>query len=132
MKELTIELTNYCPHGCKFCSSNTVTGYLGAMYIPISIVERALNVEGKFDRIILSGGEPLAHPEFYTILEMCRAKAHDVIVYTNALTHIAVLNFLPSPARRGATVWLAHEWPPSESRPPDPWSSAHRLYQVHA
>jgi organic radical activating enzyme len=40
----------------------------------------------------LSGGEPLSHPEFYDILELCKQHAKDVVVHTNAISHI-VFNY---------------------------------------
>jgi organic radical activating enzyme len=94
MKEITFELTNYCPHDCKFCSSKTTKYENAAEYLSLDQIEeiiddsRATEYE-KLDRIILSGGEPLAHPDFYKILMLCKAYADDVVVYTNALTHIA-------------------------------------------
>lgn len=86
-KELTIELTNYCPHACKYCSSNTTWVFVGADFIEMKTVEDYL-YDKYFDRIILSGGEPLAHPKFYAILLLAKQHARDVVVYTNALTHI--------------------------------------------
>ncbi|MBU0964733.1 radical SAM protein [Patescibacteria group bacterium] len=88
VEEITIELTDYCPHRCMFCSSNTVDDELVAVWVSMDIVRRVLG-DRYFDRIILSGGEPLAHPEFYAILQECRKHTVDVVVYTNALTHIA-------------------------------------------
>ena len=87
MKEITIELTNYCNHNCLYCSSNAITDRNKAIFIDIATVK--LRIEGKqYDRINLSGGEPLSHPRFYDILELCKLNAKDVIVYTNALNHI--------------------------------------------
>ena len=85
--EITIELTDYCPHGCKYCSSNTTRSRLDARNIEMDVIENVLS--GKhFKRIILSGGEPLSHPMFYDILQMAKDFADDVVVYTNELTHI--------------------------------------------
>lgn len=39
-------------------------------------------------RINISGGEPLAHPEFYRILQLCYSITENVWVYTNALRQI--------------------------------------------
>lgn len=85
-KELTLELTNYCPHNCRYCSSNAVDNILEATFIDLEVVLKHLN--GQYGRIILSGGEPLAHPNFYQILEWCKAHADDVVVYSNAITHL--------------------------------------------
>ena len=93
--ELTIELTNYCPHTCPYCSSNTTTNRMEADFIDFDFIVK--NLQNRyFKRIILSGGEPLSHPKFYWILNLCKTRADDVIVYTNELTHIAYnVNIIP-------------------------------------
>lgn len=87
MKELTIEITNYCPHNCKYCSSNSTDDRLRATYISPDNVLRHLT-DWDYDRIIISGGEPLAHPNFYDILGYCKPRAKDVVIYSNAITHL--------------------------------------------
>jgi len=63
-----------------------------ARFLPYEVIrtdlEREVIERGRFDRIILSGGEPLAHPRFYHILTLCEANADDVVVYSNAIRHI--------------------------------------------
>lgn len=89
MKEITIEITDYCPHNCRYCSSNSTKYYNKTTFIEPQIIIDILEEEGIiFDRINISGGEPLAHPKFYQILEIVKDFAKDVVVYTNALTHI--------------------------------------------
>jgi MoaA/NifB/PqqE/SkfB family radical SAM enzyme len=85
--EITFELTNYCPNQCKYCSSSTVADRKRATFLDF---DRIVSIIGDrhFDRIILSGGEPLAHPRFYDILQIARVAAEDVVVYTNEITHI--------------------------------------------
>jgi len=86
MSEITFEITEYCPNSCSYCSSASgpdKTEKLSAEYI-----EYLLN--GKiFDRINISGGEPLSHPEFYQILILCKKyvtpRTGMVAVYTNAI-----------------------------------------------
>ena len=84
MKEVTIEITNYCPHSCSYCSS--LAGKSGADYLTIEQIKEFLNEE-EFDRINISGGEPLAHPNFYNILQLCKSYVEPrtgfVAVYTN-------------------------------------------------
>jgi organic radical activating enzyme len=85
--ELTIEITNYCPNHCKYCSSNAIDDYNEAIFLNIEDIEN--NLEGKqFEHIILSGGEPLAHPKFYQILELCKLHSKDVVIYSNSITHL--------------------------------------------
>lgn len=84
---LTLEITQFCEHNCSYCSTRATES--GA-HLAIEEIEKFLeqyqdgmNVE----RINISGGEPLAHPDFYKILKMCEIIA-PVTVYTNALTSI--------------------------------------------
>jgi organic radical activating enzyme len=85
--ELTIEITNYCPNHCKYCSSNAIDNFNKALFLSIDIIEELL-MNNRYEHIILSGGEPLAHPKFYQILELCKLHSKDVVVYSNAITHL--------------------------------------------
>lgn len=87
MKEITLEITHYCPHGCPYCSSRAHDDRSKAVHLTLSDVENMLQ-DKRYDRINISGGEPLSHPQFYDILMSCRDHADDVIVYTNAITHL--------------------------------------------
>ncbi len=87
MNEITFELTDFCEHQCKYCSSNTKIYYDDAVFLPIQTIETQLSGKS-FDRIHLSGGEPLAHPQFYQIVRLCQKHTSDVVIHTNLLTHI--------------------------------------------
>lgn len=87
MKELTLELTNYCEHGCRFCSSDAIDDREKAEYLSMARVAMAID-DQHFDRINLSGGEPIAHPDFYAIYRYCEKHADDVAVYSNLITHL--------------------------------------------
>lgn len=90
MQEITFELTDYCPHGCSYCSSSATTDRNKALFLPMDTVIDVIDgVKGEIGRIILSGGEPLAHPQFYDILCYCEDWAKDVVIYSNAIRHIA-------------------------------------------
>jgi organic radical activating enzyme len=85
--EITIEITNFCENECDYCSSNATP--LNAKYIDYEDVISFLKcITEKIDRINISGGEPLAHPQFYKILRACEMRCKDVWVYTNALKQI--------------------------------------------
>lgn len=87
MREITFELTNYCPHQCNYCSSNVVDNIFNATQLRYDDIKTFL--QGKtYDRIHLSGGEPLSHYAFYSILLLCEKHAKDVVVHTNAFKHI--------------------------------------------
>lgn len=86
-KEITFELTDYCNHHCKYCSSNSIDNIKKATFLEFRRIGELL--DGKFyERIILSGGEPLSHPNFFNIALLCKEHSNDVIVYTNLLTHV--------------------------------------------
>lgn len=86
MKEITFELTNYCPHNCAYCSSDATDKRDEATYLDFDHI--AVELFGtRYDRIILSGGEPLSHPLFYDILQLCKKHTDDVVIYSNAITH---------------------------------------------
>lgn len=87
MAEYTIEITTYCPNNCNYCSTNANEN---GIHINIEIVKQFLqsNKISVIDRINISGGEPLSHPKFYEILQMCKKLTSDVWVYTNELTNI--------------------------------------------
>lgn len=86
MRELTLEITNYCPHKCPYCSSDVVNNELEATFMSLDTVIKSL--DGRYDRIIISGGEPLSHSWFWSILQACKAHTDDVVVYSNAITHL--------------------------------------------
>jgi len=85
MKEITFEFTNYCTHKCKFCSSNATDKYSQAKFIDFTAIHQHLNQ--RYDRINISGGEPLAHPNFYTLYNMISKYTDDVVVYSNLIIH---------------------------------------------
>ena len=87
MAEYTIEITSYCPHNCNYCSTKATEC---GIHTNIETIKQFLNSNNILatDRINISGGEPLAHPKFYKILQMCKELTPDVWVYTNALSQI--------------------------------------------
>jgi molybdenum cofactor biosynthesis enzyme MoaA len=83
-QEITIEITQYCPNNCFYCSSNADKE--GKHLFKETIFEFLKGKEPS--RINISGGEPLSHPDFYEILTHCSSICEDVRVYTNAIKHI--------------------------------------------
>ena len=86
MREVTFHITDYCPHKCSYCSGNA--GPTNIKHMKLRQISTFLNMESKYDIINISGGEPLAHPDFYKILEICNEHAGLVVVHTNALRAI--------------------------------------------
>ena len=86
--EVTLEITNYCPNHCDYCSTNA-SPKNERMLLLFKEVEYFLSdIEETIDRINISGGEPLSHPSFYAILQLCYTFTDNVWVYTNAITQI--------------------------------------------
>lgn len=83
--ELTIEITQYCENYCDYCSTDASTD---GEHLSFDVIKRFLGQHQEVDRINISGGEPLSHPEFYEILKYCRIFTDNVWVYTNALDRI--------------------------------------------
>ncbi len=87
--EVTIEITDYCPHNCDYCSTDAGTP---GRHLDFEEIRKFLNqvqVEhGTIKRINISGGEPLAHPKFYNILRLCEGYTLNVWIYTNAIRQI--------------------------------------------
>jgi organic radical activating enzyme len=86
MVELTIEITNWCDNECDFCSSDATTE---GKHLPFEVIKDFLSKYNDIIRINISGGEPLAHPDFYKILRYCKMLTENVWVYTNAIPNIA-------------------------------------------
>jgi molybdenum cofactor biosynthesis enzyme MoaA len=88
--EVTLEITDYCPHECHYCSTNAskVRKYIVGKNEIKAFLDRVLSEGNTIDRINISGGEPLSHPDFYNILVMCEEYTPNVWVYTNALRQI--------------------------------------------
>jgi len=92
--ELTIEITSFCNRQCSYCSSNSNSLGKPLDFKTIeNFIMYNLQIIGdhktKIDRINISGGEPLSHPQFYEILRMCENVANEVWVYTNAIKNLA-------------------------------------------
>ncbi len=87
MREFTIEITTYCPNECNYCSTNAS---VNGKHLDINVIYDFLirNKISSNDRINISGGEPLAHPNFWNILQVCKNLTSDVWVYTNELKQI--------------------------------------------
>jgi len=68
MKELTIEITNYCSLNCLHCSTKANTQ--GEIFFSVNQINNYLNQFPDFKKVRLSGGEPFEHPDLVEILKM--------------------------------------------------------------
>lgn len=83
-----IELTDHCNLRCPICYAGS--GPDRPLYRSLEQVEAMLDTlvrsEGFADVLQLSGGEPTLHPDFFTILEMAKARPiHHIMVNSNGI-----------------------------------------------
>jgi organic radical activating enzyme len=87
--EVTLEITDICPNNCEYCSTNAkLAGYLRLTQAEVNLFLNDITKNNEIDRINISGGEPLSHPQFYDIYCLCKSYTNNVWVYTNALNQI--------------------------------------------
>ncbi|KKL18490.1 hypothetical protein LCGC14_2474970, partial [marine sediment metagenome] len=87
--EVTIEITDYCPNECDYCSTYaSCRGYLRVSQKEVNEFLSKIFFKNEITRINISGGEPLSHPDFYEIFCLCKSYTKNVWVYTNAITQI--------------------------------------------
>jgi 2-iminoacetate synthase ThiH len=99
-REFTIEITDYCPFACSFCSSDAKEDIGQASWLPLDRVRRLLK-EG-YDQgcaiVHISGGEPLFHADIGFILFDAgeRFGFENVWLHTNLVRNVAT-NFHVAP-----------------------------------
>lgn len=125
--EVTLEITQFCDNNCPWCSSNAS---VDGKHLPVETIRDFLSGLDllTIERINISGGEPLAHPEFYRVLRMCRAVTPNVWVYTNALQKIIFNSYVISGIEVEANVVVV---PGEECYIPENVSRVHLLKLIH-
>lgn len=106
MVELTIEITNFCENGCDFCSSDAKPN---GEHLPFENIRNFLSNYHSIERINISGGEPLAHPDFYKILRYCEGITENIWVYTNAIKNLAYNSHVLSEVNVVANICIVPE-----------------------
>lgn len=70
---IDVKITDYCPHGCKFCyMSSTKQGKHADLDSIFTFIDHC--ADKKVFEIAFGGGEPTLHPEFDKILSYTRKK----------------------------------------------------------
>ena len=83
-----IEVNQACNLACPVCFAEA-TDHAGS-HRPLAEIEAMLDLlvasEGEPDLVQLSGGEPTIHPDFFAILDMCKARPiRHVMINTNGM-----------------------------------------------
>ncbi len=82
-KELLVEICKKCYLDCRFCSSNADEK---ALYcLDFDQIKSIVNDTNKLniDKIEISGGEPIVHPDFLKICEYLKANNKKILLYTS-------------------------------------------------
>ena len=83
-----VEICDYCNLRCPVCYASS--GPERQQFRDLKLIEKMLDAvvrnEGQPDVVQLSGGEPTMHPEFFTIVEMAKARPiRHLMVNTNGV-----------------------------------------------
>jgi uncharacterized radical SAM superfamily Fe-S cluster-containing enzyme len=83
-----IEINDYCNLKCPICYAASGPGR--QQFRDLAEIEKMLDAvvrnEGQPDVVQISGGEPTMHPDFFTILDLCRARPiKHLMVNTNGV-----------------------------------------------
>lgn len=83
-----VEITDFCNLRCPICYS--ASGPLRQQFRRLDQIERMLDAvvrnEGEPDVVQISGGEPTLHPDFFTVLDMAKARPiRHLMVNTNGV-----------------------------------------------
>ncbi len=84
-----IELTDDCKFECTTCIANSAPG--GKEYKTVEeiceIVSKLEHIQNRPETIMLSGGEPTIHPNFWEILDIAyKSRIERIILITNGIT----------------------------------------------
>jgi 7,8-dihydro-6-hydroxymethylpterin dimethyltransferase len=83
-----IEINQACNLACPVCFANASD--VNGSHLPLATVEAMLDAlvasEGEPDLVQISGGEPTIHPQFFEILDACKARPiRHVMINTNGV-----------------------------------------------
>jgi 7,8-dihydro-6-hydroxymethylpterin dimethyltransferase len=83
-----VEINQACNLACPVCFANATDVH--GSHLPVATVEAMLDAlvasEGEPDLVQISGGEPTIHPQFFEILDACKARPiRHVMINTNGV-----------------------------------------------
>jgi MoaA/NifB/PqqE/SkfB family radical SAM enzyme len=90
---LCVELSLSCSQRCVHCSAAAAPGRREVL--STARLQQRLQSYGPFVELYLSGGEPLDHPEIDPIVDIARAHAERVIIYSSGILSEAPAENVP-------------------------------------
>lgn len=80
-----IEITNRCNLQCRYCyNDSNIMNYNNMTLDEINKIVEFIN-NNKNISLVISGGEPLLHPQFSNILDFIKKNKYDAMIYTNGV-----------------------------------------------
>ena len=117
---LAIELTSHCNQRCSYCyndwrgDNGRSVGALAGDEL-LALITKATD-EVEFDHVTLTGGEPLARHDFFSILDLCRSRGVRVFIISNggliddaAAARLGTYDLLGMQLTLNATTAAAHD-----------------------
>ena len=86
IKDLCFEIIEACPNQCRFCSSNSCISK--NKIIDISTFQRVIDYfmeNGGIEKLSLSGGEPLLHPNLLEMVNYAKSHGIKVVIFTSGV-----------------------------------------------
>lgn len=85
LKELSFEIIQKCPNNCIYCSSNS--DCKSKHIINYDTFKRTIDdaVDLGLERLCISGGEPILHPEIVEYVQYSKNKNLEVYIYTSGI-----------------------------------------------
>ena len=86
IKDLCFEIIEKCPNNCLFCSSNS--SIIKTRIIELEKFKTTIDYlyeKYGIEEISLSGGEPLLHPDLFSMIKYCKDKNIRVVLFTSGI-----------------------------------------------
>ena len=91
-----LSITNVCNKRCAYCFAGDTRGEFGDSFMSSVTFGKALDYleRSRINQARLLGGEPTLHPEFISFVRKALRRNLDIMIFTNGLMPLKVLDFL--------------------------------------
>jgi MoaA/NifB/PqqE/SkfB family radical SAM enzyme len=86
IKEIELDLTNYCPLNCDFCGINSTNNRGKSFFLKKYQIKNAILLAKKLEcsTINFSGGEPLFNPNIFYAIQLAHKAGLRTVLFSNA------------------------------------------------